>query len=141
MLLSGGYMAQTLYPSQRTCRIPAKCYNLAHLARKRAKGYLRVFLPGMTDYMVVLTGTGWQCWNRKLNQQLISWSGFKNGERSSLDEPVACTQILHHAYCRTIVFQVYDYILQAAERELEQQEFANQGRVIHFNPENTHKIN
>jgi hypothetical protein len=123
-------MGEISYPSQRTCWIPARCFNLAYLARIRTGGYLQLGLPGMSDNLIFLSAPNWRCWNRKLDAELISWSGFQNAKRDGLHEPVACTLTLHHPYSRTIIHRLYDSLITASDRRLGQTKREKTGRLL-----------
>lgn len=107
------------YPATRSCHIPADCYNLARLARKRIAGRLELNLPGMLDNTVLLGEHHWKCWNRKLDALLMSWEGFENGNRKGLVDPVECKLTVHHSYSRTIMWHLYDSLKLALKRELD----------------------
>ena len=123
-------MGEINYPAQRTCWIPARCFNLAYLARTRANGHLQIGLPGLSDNLIMLSASNWRCWNRRLDQQLISWSNFKNGRRDGVHEPVECTLTLHHSYSRTIIHRLYDSLITATERNLERLNSGTPGRLL-----------
>ena len=121
-------MGETGYPHSHEFRIPAKCFNLASLARSRSGGRLQIGLPGLSDNVIFLSASNWRCWNRKLNQDLISWRDFRNGHRTALHDPVACTLILHHSYSRTVIHRVYDSLITACRKNLDHQP-AGEGRL------------
>ncbi len=101
-------MLQPAYPDARHCEIPAECFNMITLARRREGGRLQLRLPDLTDNVMVITADDWRCWNRRLGLLLLSWEGFQNGQRQGLREPVRCTLTLHHSYSRTIIHRIYE---------------------------------
>lgn len=103
-------MQQPTYLQEQTCEIPADCFNRISRMRQQSGGYLDFGMPGMADNVMILRGHHWQLWNRRLNVLLLSWDGFRNGERRSLVEPVRCTMRVHHSYSRTIVHHIYESI-------------------------------
>lgn len=116
------------YPATIPCHVPADCFNLVRLVRKRIGGYVEINLPGMSDNTVVVGEDRWKCRNRKLGEVLLTWEDFRNGERSGLLEPVECTLTLHHSYSRTIIWHLYDSLKTAMQRELAANE-AESGRL------------
>jgi hypothetical protein len=113
-----GQLAQT---STQIAKIPGDCYNLAQLARLRAGGYLQI---GLDDNLVFLRVSHWRCRNRRLGEDLLTWSDFRNGDRRGLQEPVECSLAIHHPYARTIIHQVYDRL---RERLLAEQPYRDHG--------------
>jgi hypothetical protein len=111
-------MGSIAYTSNQQCLVPGDCYNMASLARLRAGGYLQVGLTDLSDNVVFLTASRWRCWNRRLNEDLLSWSDFHPGSRTSLDAPVECTLTIHHPYSRTIIYRVYDSLQRRLQHEL-----------------------
>ena len=128
-------MGEMSYPSEHNCRISAKCFNLVHLARVGAEGYLQMGLPGMSDNMILLSASHWRCWNRQLDTQLISWRGFKRGKRNGLHEPVECTLTLHHAYSRTVIHRIYESLIEASERRLRYSQGESTGSLLFLDVE------
>ena len=125
-------MGETSYPTSQACWIPARCFNLVSLARSRSGGCLQIGLPGMSDNVIFLSGSHWSCWNRKLNQQLISWRDFKNGQRIALHDAVECTLVLHHSYSRTVIHRVFDGLITACQEHLDQQHGDKGGLLYRF---------
>lgn len=105
-------------PSTQQCLVPGDCYNMASLARLRAGGYLQVGLTGLSDNVIFLTASRWRCWNRALNQDLLSWGDFRRSTREGLDDPIECTLTVHHPYSRTIIHRVYDSLRERLQHEL-----------------------
>jgi hypothetical protein len=123
-------MVHTPYPLVRRCQIPADCYNSAFLAQSRRGASLRFGLPGLSDNVMLLSPNLWRCWNRKLDQILVSWSDFEPGKRCALRDPVECSLTLHHSYSRTIIYQIYYSLAQVSERELRQLSSRIDGRIL-----------
>lgn len=120
--------------SEQPCEIPADCFNRISRLRQRSGGYLNVGLPGLCDNVLILRGHHWQLWNRRLDALLLSWEGFRNGERGGLSEPVRCTLKIHHSYSRTVIHHIYesmrcirDFTVPANSRDP-----AGCGRVLAF---------
>lgn len=107
------------YPATIPCQIPADCFNLVRLARKRVGGYLEINLPGLSDNTMVVGDARWRCRNRKLGAVLLTWEDFRNGNRSGLLDPVECSLTMHHSYSRTIIWHLYESLKTAMQRELD----------------------
>lgn len=84
----------------------------------------------MSDNVMFLSGSNWRCWNRKLGEHLISWSGFRNGERTALHEPVSCILTLHHSYGRTIIYRVFQSLVAATARQRRESEQAGERKLL-----------
>ena len=123
-------MGQSSDRVTRPDQIPGDCYNLARLAIRRADGCVTLGLAGMSDNLILLAPTHWRCWNRQLDEDLLSWSGFRNADRLSLLDPVDCIQTVHHSYARTIIHHVYHCLRESLQRELQQHRPPEQGAVI-----------
>ena len=122
-------MPQLAYPDARRCEIPAECFNMISLARRRAGGRLQLRLPDLTDNVMVITGSDWHCWNQKLGL-LLSWEGFRNGDRQRLDEPVSCTLMVHHSYSRTVIHRIYESLKLHLANRYEHRADEPAGRVL-----------
>jgi len=123
-------MGQSSDRVTRPDQIPGDCYNLARTAIRRSDGCLTLGLMGLADNLILLTPSHWRCWNRRLDEDLLSWSAFRNTERQGLLDPVACTLTVHHSYSRTIIHRVYHSLTETLVRELTQHQPQQQGEII-----------
>jgi hypothetical protein len=126
------HMGQSSERVSRLDQIPGDCYNLARTAIRRSGGCLTVGLMGLSDNLILLTPSHWRCWNRQLDEDLLSWSGFRNNDRQGLLDPVVCTLTVHHSYSRTIIHRLYDSLTETLVRELTQFQQQPQGQLIHL---------
>ncbi|MCB1802750.1 MAG: hypothetical protein KDI82_13755 [Gammaproteobacteria bacterium] len=101
-------MGQAYPPEGQSSELPADVFNTLNRIRLQSGGYFDFGLPGMGENRMILRGHEWQLWNKNLNKLLISWHGFRNGERQGLKEPVKCMMQVHHSYSRTIIFRLVD---------------------------------
>ncbi len=109
-------MSTTTYPSSHSSQVPAECYNRLRLAHAREGGCIQLGIVGLSDNIMIINGSRWQCRNRRLGVLLMSWQHFQPGERTSLDQPVACILTLHHAYSRTVIHRLYDGLVDGIKR-------------------------
>jgi hypothetical protein len=104
------------YPSSQNSQVPAECYNRLRLAYSREGGYFQIPVVGLSDNIMMISGSQWRCWNRKLGVLLISWQDFRTSARTALDQPVPCTMTIHHSYSRTVIHRIYDGLLDTVKR-------------------------
>ena len=116
-------------PFNSYCEIPAECWNLFRLSRRRLGRALEFGLPGAPGNHLRLNNDLWQCWNRRLGKLLMSWHDFDLGGRSRLDDPVGCELKLHHPYSRIVRHRVYDGISDHLRR-LSAQQPSEPGKVL-----------
>ncbi|VAW83291.1 hypothetical protein MNBD_GAMMA13-88 [hydrothermal vent metagenome] len=109
-------MSENTYPSSCISQVPAECYNRLRLAHSREGGCLQLGVAGLSDNVVIINGSGWKCWNRRLGVLLMTWQNFHPGGRTSLDQPVPCTLIVHHSYSRTVIHRLYDGLVDGVKR-------------------------
>lgn len=109
-------MSTQTYPCSHTSQIPAECYNRLRLAHSREGGYFQLAVAGLSDNVMLVSGSCWRCWNRRLGVLLISWRDFRSGERTALDQPVSCTMTIHHSYSRTVIHRIYDHLIDTVKR-------------------------
>jgi len=109
-------MSAQTYPSSQRSLIPAECYNRLRLAHSREGGYFQLAVAGLSDNVMMISGSHWRCWNRRLGVLLISWQDFRTGERTALDQPVSCTMTIHHSYSRTVIHRIYDGLVDTVKR-------------------------
>lgn len=103
-------MQKSLAISTQACEIPAEIFNRISLVRNKAEGYLSFELPGLSNNVLVITRSEWRCYNRRLDNLLLTWNKFHNGQRQNLAEPLKCLLTVHHPYSLAIIHRIYDSI-------------------------------
>ncbi len=88
--------------STHPARVPAERYNLVRLALRRLENPIRLQLPRLRTLDLILEDDAWVIVDRSLNDiPIMAWTHFEN--RTSLHDPVCCTQRHYHAHAGVIM--------------------------------------
>ncbi len=100
-------------------RMAAEHYNPICLALRRMGGPLKVVVPGMRGFEMILGDRLWLLRDHKLDDQpLVAWSDFHPQWRNALNEAVVCSQFHYHAYGAVLARNVLGEVAAALEQRL-----------------------
>ena len=98
--------------------LPARLYNLAHIALKRLGSDIRLPLPKLRTLDLVLDKEAWIIIDHNLNDlPVAAWTNFKREHSDVIQEPVNCELRLYHKDAEIIL----DRVLEAMELLLGEQ--------------------
>jgi len=87
-----------------TVQMDAVHYNNVFIALRRMGSPIKLMLPGMRGFEVVLDNEAWVCYDRSLNNQpLLAWTSFCGNARSGLYEPIPCRLLFYHPYAALLM--------------------------------------
>lgn len=100
-------------------RMEAVHYNNVFLALRRLGDPLRLMLPGLRGFEVLLDRETWVCFDRTSdNHPLLAWTSFRGNARSGLYEPVPCRLLLYHPYAALLMRHLPEEISRLLIRRL-----------------------
>jgi hypothetical protein len=119
---------------RRNTMLPARLYNLAHIALKRLGSNIRLPLPKLLTLDLVIDKEAWIIIDHSLNDiPVAAWTTFKREHNDVIQEPVNCELRLYHKDADIIL----DRVLEAMELLLGEQMSALQSDeesgIIPFN--------
>ncbi len=118
-----GSRPRHMVPRRLQVKMAAEHYNPIRLAVLRLGGSLKVVLPGMRGFEMLLGPNQWLLRDHKLDDQpLVAWSDFHPQWRDALDEPVICSQLHYHAYGAVLARNILGDVADALQLRLQHQE-------------------
>lgn len=79
-------------------------YNNVFIALRRMGAPIKLMLPGMRGFEVLLDAEAWVCYDRSLNNQpLLAWTSFRGNARSGLYDAVPCQLLFYHPYAALLM--------------------------------------
>lgn len=117
----------------RKCRMGAEHFNLVRLALKRLGTPLRLELPGLRTFDLVLEPQAWIVVDRALNDTpILAWLNFD--ARTDLFSPVACERRSYHTHALVVVDKVLEAMHLLLGERLYQDQLHVDATVVRLHP-------